>query len=94
MFRLRIRAQAGVLAPELIQKIKGDDGVVYPLDAGLSWDFFHLGTLNLSAFTGIRSVGAGPGLDLTKNFGLYTGYSMLYDGFKSSVSFAAYFSFN
>ena len=94
MFRLRIKAQAGILAPEAINKVRGVDGTAYPLDAGIAWDFFHLGILNISAYTGIRSAGAGPGLDITRNFGMYAGYAILYDGFKSSAMAAAYFSFN
>lgn len=93
MFRLRVKAQAGVLIPELVQKARSQDSA-YPLDAGLAWDFFHLSIFNMSAYTGVRSAGIGPGLDITKNFGVYAGYALLYDGFKSSVMTAAYFSFN
>lgn len=93
MFRLRIRAQAGVLVPETFETLSGTRDK-YPIDAGLSWDFFHLGPVNLAAYTGARSAGGGPGLDLTKNFGIYAGYAIVYDGFRSSAMAAAYFSFN
>lgn len=92
MFRLRIRAQAGVLVPQAIFTATGEKQPF--LDGGLSWDFFHLGIVNLAAYTGIRSSGVGPGIDLTKNFGLYGGYSIVYDGWKSSALAGVYFSFN
>ncbi len=88
MFRLRIRAQAGVLAPRIKDSFK--DG----LDAGIGWDFMHLGPANLSAYTGLRSVGGGIGLDVTKNFGPYVGYAFLYDGLRSGVLGGVYFSLN
>jgi hypothetical protein len=92
MLRLRIRAQVGVLVPEMVKTVGKDSQAFW--DAGVGWDFFHLGIVNLSAFTGVRSIGAGPGIDITKNFGLYAGYSLVYDGFKSSILTTAYFSFN
>lgn len=88
MFRLRVRAQAGVLLPKVVDSFK--DG----WDAGIGWDFMHLGPANLSAFTGLRSVGGGLGLDVTKNFGPYVGYAFLYDGLKSGVHAGVYFSLN
>ncbi|HEY8097920.1 MAG TPA: hypothetical protein VIE65_17825, partial [Methylobacter sp.] len=92
MFRLRIRAQAGILVPELIHTLQGKNDPFW--DAGIGWDFFHLNAVNIAAYTGIRSVGAGIGLDLTKNFGPYLGYSLKYDGFQSSLLTGIYFSFN
>jgi len=88
MFRLRIRAQAGVLVPSVLKEFKSG------WDAGAGWDFMHLGPVNLSAYTGIRSVGGGLGLDLTKNFGPYAGYAIVYDGWKSAAMFGVYFSLN
>jgi len=92
MFRLRIRAQAGILVPQAIFTATGDKQPFW--DSGLSWDFFHLGIVNLAAYTGIRSSGIGPGVDLTRNFGIYGGYAIVYDGWKSSALLSAYFSFN
>lgn len=92
LLRLRLRAQAGLLIPQAMQTASGDKQAFW--DAGIGWDFLHYGILNLAAYTGVRSLGAGPGLDLTKNFGLYAGYALVYDGFKSSVLATAYFSFN
>lgn len=92
MFRLRIRAQAGILVPETIETLTGNRKAFW--DGGVGWDFFHVGIVNFAAFTGIRSAGIGPGIDLTKNFGVYTGYSFVYDGLKSSALTSVYFSFN
>jgi hypothetical protein len=92
MFRLRIRAQAGILVPEMARTFSGNKDQFW--DAGVGWDFFHLGVFNMTAFTGVKSAGIGPGIDLTKNFGVYAGYSFVYDGFKSSALTSVYFSFN
>jgi len=88
MFRLRLRAQAGILLPMIWKDAKGG------WDAGLSFDFFHVGDVNVAAYTGVRSAGGGVGLDLTRNFGPYVGYSLVYDGFASGVLAGAFFSFN
>lgn len=92
MFRLRIRAQFGLLAFNITDSLK-DDKTKF-MDAGVGWDFFHYKDLNVSAYTGLRSFGAGVGLDLTKNFGPYVGYSMVYDGLKSNAFLGVYFSLN
>jgi len=99
-FRFRVRFQAGVLVPEAIRSIRNaaddDDktGLEEFLDAGLSWDFLHYDALNLAIYTGVRSVGIGPGVDLTKNFGLYAGYSFVYSDLGHSLQTAVYFAFN
>lgn len=92
MFRLRIRAQVGILVPELIMTATGDKNAQFFVDGGIGWDFFHLGPVNVAAYTGVRSLGGGLGLDLTRNFGPYVGYSMVYDGWRSSVHTGVYFS--
>ena len=33
-------------------------------------------------------------MDLTRNFGLYAGYAMTYDGWDHSLLTSAYFAFN
>lgn len=91
-FRLRIRAQFGILAPELVRTAYGNKQSF--LDAGIGWDFFHVNSVNFSVYTGLRSIGGGIGLDLTKNFGPYLGYSLVYDGWRSSLLAGCYFSFN
>lgn len=92
MFRLRIRAQAGVLVPEMIKSFSR--GVKDFWDASVGLDFFHVGPVNLAISPGIRSIGIGPGLDITKNFGVTAGYAFVYRGFDSSAFASVYFSFN
>ncbi len=87
MFRLRLRAQAGVLVPMVWKDAKSG------WDAGIGWDFFHYDVFNLAAYTGVRSAGGGIGMDLTRNFGPYVGYSIVYDGWQSGVFAGVYFSF-
>ena len=92
MFRLRIRAQAGMLVPEMIKSFSG--GVKDFWDASVGLDFFHIGPVNLAVSPGIRSIGIGPGFDITKNFGVTAGYAFIYRGFDSSAFTSIYFSFN
>lgn len=94
--RLRVRAQLGVLVLEAV-RAAGSDGDPKPFwDAGIGWDFAHVPDLelNLAAYTGVRSAGGGLGIDLTRNFGLYAGYGLVYDGWSHSALAAGYFSFN
>ena len=92
MFRLRIRAQVGLIALEFTKITTGKIQNLF--DAGLGWDFFHYKNANVAVYTGMRSVGAGVGFDLTRNFGPYIGYSLVYDGFRSSAQAGFYMSFN
>jgi hypothetical protein len=92
LFRLRLRAQAGLLIPQLVDAAKGTKQNFF--DAGLGLDFFHLGPVNVSANVGVFSSGGGLGLDLTKNFGVLAGYALAYDAWKSGVLGGLYFSFN
>ena len=92
MFRLRVRAQIGILIPELIKTFTGNVQSFW--DGSLGLDFFHFKTANVAIYAGVRSVGIGPGIDLTKNFGITSGYAFVYDGFRSSIFLSSYFSFN
>lgn len=90
MFRLRIRAQGGILLPDIW---KGGERMSF-LDGGIGWDFFHIGPVNLDIYTGFSSAGPGIGLDISKNFGVRAGYSLIYRDFHSGVMVGSYFSFN
>jgi hypothetical protein len=92
MFRLRLRAQAGLLVPQLVDAARGTKQNFF--DGGLGLDFFHLGPVNASVNLGVFSSGGGLGLDLTKNFGVLAGYALAYDGWRSGVLTGLYFSFN
>jgi hypothetical protein len=62
------------------------------VDVGILWDFFYWHAWNLNVATGFRSVGAGVGVDLTRNFSLYAGYAFsfwtLYSNPQAGLSFA------
>jgi len=92
MFRLRIRAQVGILIPQMIQTLDGDKTEPF-IDGGIGWDLFHIKTVNLAVYTGVRSLGINIGLDLTKNFGIFTGPIMIYQSLQLSVITGMYFSF-
>lgn len=88
MFRLRFRAEGGVLVPAVFKVPKSG------FDAGVGFDFFHLGPVNLSLHAGFRAGGGILGVDLTKNFGPFLGYAVAYDGWKSNAVAGVYFSLN
>lgn len=91
MFRLRIRAQAAVMLPHLVDVIK--DGGTVPLDGGVGWDFFHLGPVNAAVHTGVRTSAFTVGLDLTQNFGIFAGPGVAYDGLRFAVDAGVFFAF-
>jgi hypothetical protein len=63
------------------------------VDVGLLWDFLYWKNLNLNVATGFRSVGAGVGYDLTRNFGLYGGYGFSFWTLKGNPQVGLYFGF-
>lgn len=63
------------------------------IDVGVLWEGFYYRSLNLNLATGFRSVGAGIGVDLTKNFGAYAGYALAYDGWLSNPYVGLSFAF-
>lgn len=94
MFRLRIRAQIGLLSTPLFKSFGDSSALKDSMDGGIGWDFFGIYGLNLAAYTGVRSSGFQLGYDITKNFGICGGYNFLYDGFGGTGSLQTYFSFN
>lgn len=91
MFRLRIRAQAAIMLPHLINVLQ--DGGTVPIDGGIGWDFFHVGPVNAAVHTGVRTSAFTVGLDLTQNFGVFAGPGVAYDGLKFVVNTGFYFAF-
>jgi len=71
-FRFRPKAYLGYLPlkPLLKDDVKFSEGI----DAGLMLDFFYVQWVNVNITAGFRSTGVGVGFDLTKNFGVETGY--------------------
>lgn len=88
--RFRPKAFMGLLLLEPFRSQKTlNDG----LDAGLMLDLFYYKSLNLNVHAGFRSVGGGVGVDLFRSFGLYGGYALAWDGFRSNPEASAWFSF-
>lgn len=74
-FRFRPKAYMGYIP--LLPFFDGNgfsDGV----DAGLMVDFVHYRWANLNVALGFKSFGLGVGVDITKNFGGYAGYGMIW----------------
>lgn len=88
-FRFRPKAALGLLGTELLVGPKFSDAV----DAGVLLEPFFFQWANINAYVGFRSVGAGVGFDITKNFGAYVGYSVTWGGWRSNPLASLYFSF-
>ncbi len=90
MFRLRVRAQTGILIPQAIEAISGPQNF---MDIWIGLDFFNYKGFNISLNPGIYSISSGIGYDITKNFGFTAGYALTYK-IESSLFSGIYFSFN
>lgn len=88
-FRFRLKFSSGVLITNLARGDKFGNTV----DVGVLWEGFYYKSVNLNLATGFRSVGLGVGIDLTKNFGPYIGYSIAYDGWVSNPAVGLSFAF-
>lgn len=88
-FRFRPKAALGVLGTELVLDSKASNAI----DGGLLLEPFFFQWVNINAYVGFRSVGAGLGFDITKNFGLYAGYAITWGGWRSNPLASLYFSF-
>ncbi len=89
-FRFRPKAYLGYL---LAEPFRDDKDLKKGIDAGLMLDMLYFYDFNLNAHVGFRAVGAGLGVDVFKNFGLYGGYALSWDGFKSNPEAALWFAF-
>lgn len=87
-FRFRPKATVGILGTELLRGEK----FTSTLDGGALLEPFYFHWVNLNAYVGIRSVGGGLGVDLTKNVGVNLSYAVTWESWRSnpflSVSFA------
>ena len=88
-FRLRPKATLGFLVPDTFKQDPWSKG----LDGGLLIEPFFFQSLNINAYVGVRSVGGGLGLDVTKNFGVILGGTATWDGWRPNLMTGAYFSF-
>lgn len=88
-FRFRLKAALGLLGTELLAGEKVQNTV----DGGALIEPFYYRFVNVNGYVGVRSVGAGIGFDLTKNFGLALGYALTWGGWRSNPFAGAYFAF-
>jgi hypothetical protein len=88
-FRFRPKAALGLLGTELVSGAKFADS----WDGGILLEPFFFQWANINAYVGFRSVGAGLGFDITKNFGAYLGYAVTWGGWRSNPLASLYFSF-
>lgn len=88
-FRPRLKATFGILLTELVEASEFSDA----LDGGLLFEPFYVHWVNLNAYVGVRSFGAGVGFDITTNFGGYAGYSLTWGGWRSNPFVSVFFSF-
>lgn len=88
-WRFRAKATLGVLFVNLVTADTWTKGI----DGGLLLEPFYIKWLNFNLYVGVRSIGGGVGFDLTKNFGLFAGAAVSYDGWKLNPLVSAYFAF-
>lgn len=88
-FRLRLKATVGILAADAFTVNK----LYEALDGGLMVEPFFIQWFNLNAVIGVRSFGAGVGVELTSNMGAYCGYAMTWGSWRSNPFLAVFFSF-
>jgi len=88
-FRFRPKAALGYVPSEALATKTWQDGI----DGSALLEPFFWRSLNFNAQIGVRSFGLGLGLDLTRNFGAYLGYSMAWGSWRSSPHVALWFSF-
>lgn len=94
-FRFRPKAYIGALPLEALYSNPSlDDLRVHDLiDAGVMVDFFYWEWFNVNAAVGFRTLGGGVGVDLTANFGAYTGYALTWGDWNHNANIGLWFSF-
>lgn len=94
-FRLRPKAYMGALLLEPVyDEIASDEPAISNvIDAGVMLDFLYYKDINLNAALGFRSVGAGVGLDVTRNFGISAGYGLTWGTWRHNPNVAVWFGF-
>lgn len=88
-FRFRPKAYLGWLPLKVIDGARLTTGI----DAGFMLDLFYWEDLNLNVAVGVRSIGAGVGFDLTRNFGVFVGYGVGWSSPLHNLNVSAYFAF-
>lgn len=86
-FRFRPKAWLGYLLADAIKDPASG------IDGGLALDFAYVTSFNLNAMVGVRSAGAGLGVDLTRNFGAYFGWAITWGKWAHNPNAALWFAF-
>jgi len=88
-FRFRPKFAGSFLFVDAFKQSSAGEAV----DVGILWDLAYYRSFNLNVATGFRSVGAGLGMDVTKNFGVYAGYAFSWWTLLHNPQAGLYFSF-
>jgi len=87
-FRFRPKAAVGYLPVTALVEKNGYTGI----DVGVLVEPLFLSWFNVNVYVGVRSLGAGLGVDITRNMGLYLGYALTWGTWQhnpqAAVSFA------
>lgn len=92
-FRLRPKAYMGLLPTEIAYKSAESRELRDFVDAGVMIDFLYYDWINLNGAVGYRSVGGGVGVDITENFGVYSGYVITWGDWHHNLNMSLWFSF-
>jgi hypothetical protein len=92
-FRLRPKAYMGILPTESTYASEDPRELRDFVDAGIMLDFLYYDWANLNVAVGYRSTGAGVGVDLMENFGLYSGYAITWGDWHHNANLGLWFSF-
>jgi hypothetical protein len=88
-WRFRPKAALGFLVADAL----GEEDAAKGLDAGILLEPFFVKWFNVNGYVGVRSVGAGVGFDITRNFGGYAGYAFSWGGQRHNPHAAFWFAF-
>ena len=88
-FRFRPKAAISLLGVEAFKRDPWTEAV----DVGFLVEPFFFHSWNVNVAIGLRSFGAGIGMDITRNFGAYAGWAMTYADLRSNPQVGFSFSF-
>jgi len=88
-FRLRPKATFGILGVEAFKASKLNEG----LDGGLLLEPFFYHWANANAYVGVRSLGAGVGVDITTNMGASLIAALTWVNWRLNPLLSVYFAF-
>jgi len=92
-FRFRPKFAGSFLFVDGFEKYNDKYDPSRAVDVGILWEFLYWHSFNLNVATGFRSAGAGLGMDITRNFGIYAGYAFSWWTLKHNPQMGLYFAF-